>query len=208
MAMGDTNDTDLKGLTFIRAYQRATGKAPPLRAIGNVVGYDSPRSVQMMLKRLAERGLLGYEKGVITISSDINNAAMHTVDVPLVGSVACGLPSLAEQEPEGWVKISTRIAPPGHTTFLLRAKGTSMNAARIPINPGELVLIRQQAHASPGDLVVALINDEATIKEFSRQGQLVVLRPRSTDPEHKPIVVTDDLIIQGVVVAVIPDVLS
>lgn len=83
-----------------------------------------------------------------------------------------------------------------------------MNAARIPINPGELVLVRQQAHATPNDLVVALIDNEATIKEFSRQGRHVVLRPRSTDPEHKPIVVTDDLIIQGVVVAVIPDVFS
>lgn len=162
----------------------------------------------MMLKRLAIRGLLRYEAGEISMSEEASAASPHTVDVPVVGSVACGLPSLAEQDPEGWVRVSTRMAPAGHTFYLLRARGTSMNAARIPINPGELVLVRQQAHANPNDLVVALIDNEATIKEFSRQGQHVVLRPRSTDPEHKPIVVTDDLVIQGVVVDVIPDVLS
>ncbi|MBP6390545.1 MAG: repressor LexA [Flavobacteriales bacterium] len=202
------DELDRKGLTFIRNYYLATKRAPSLRSIGDVVGYQSPRSVQMMLKRLAIRGLLRYEAGEISMSEEASAASPHTVDVPVVGSVACGLPSLAEQDPEGWVRVSTRMAPAGHTFYLLRARGTSMNAARIPINPGELVLVRQQAHANPNDLVVALIDNEATIKEFSRQGQHVVLRPRSTDPEHKPIVVTDDLVIQGVVVDVIPDVLS
>jgi len=202
------DELDRKGLTFIRNYFLATKRAPSLRSIGDVVGYHSPRSVQMMIKRLANRGLLRYEDGVVTLSDEASAAAPHTVSVPVVGSVACGQPSLAEQEPEGWVRLSTRMAPAGHTFYLLRARGTSMNAARIPINPGELVLIRQQAHATTNDLVVALIDNEATIKEFSRQGQHVVLRPRSTDPEHKPIVVTDDLIIQGIVVDVIPDVFN
>jgi repressor LexA len=162
----------------------------------------------MMLKRLSDRGLLVYADGEISLVDDASGATPHTVDVPLIGSVECGLPSLAEQDPEGWVRVSTRIAPTGDNHYLLRARGTSMNAARIPIRPGELVLIRRQAHASPGDLVVALIDNEATIKEFSRQGAHVVLWPRSTDSEHRPIVVTDDLIIQGVVVDTLPDVLN
>jgi len=205
--MGD-EELDRKGLTFVRNYLRATGKAPSLRAIGKVVEYKSPRSVQQMLERLNDRGLLVYKNGEITLSVDAGAATPHTVDVPVIGSVECGLPSLAEQEPDGWVRVSTRIASPGHTYFLLRARGTSMNNAHIPINPGELVLVRQQAHARHSDLVVALIDNEATIKEFSRQGVHVVLRPRSTDPEHKPIVVTDDLVIQGVVVASLPDALN
>lgn len=206
--MEDGRERDLKGLSYIQAYQRATGRAPSLRAIGAAVGYDSPRSVQMMLKRLHERGLLGYVDGEITLTSDMSSAAVNTIQVPLVGSVACGLPSLAEQDPEGWVRVSTRIATAGQSFYLLRARGTSMNAARIPINPGELVLVRQQAHAEVGDLVVALIDNEATIKEFSRQGAHIVLRPRSTDKEHGPILVTEDLVIQGVVVAVLPDVFN
>ncbi len=205
-----SDEQDRRGLTFIRNYIQATGKAPSLRAIGNVVGYNSPRSVQMMLQRLANRELLKYENGEITLVDEASGATPHTVDVPLVGSAACGLPSLAEQDPEGWVRVSTKIAKPGHTHFLLRARGTSMNAARIRINPGDLVLVQQQAHASPGQIVVALVDNEATIKEFDRKGEHVILRPRSNDEvaDHRPIVVTDDLIIQGLVIAALPDALN
>ena len=205
-----SDEQDRKGLTFIRNYLRATGKAPSLRAIGNVVGYNSPRSVQMMLQRLANRGLLKYQEGDISLVDEVSGATPHTVDVPLVGSAACGLPTLAEQDPQGWVRVSTRIAKPGYTHFLLRAKGTSMNAAAIPINPGDLVLVRQQAHANSGDIVVALVDNEATIKVFDRKGEHVILRPRSNDEDagHRPIVVTDDLIIQGLVVAALPDALN
>jgi len=205
-----SDEQDRKGLTFIRNYLRATGKAPSLRAIGNVVGYNSPRSVQMMLQRLANRGLLKYQDGDISLVDEVSGATPHTVDVPLVGSAACGLPTLAEQDPQGWVRVSTRIAKPGYTHFLLRAMGTSMNAAAIPINPGDLVLVRQQAHANSGDIVVALVDNEATIKVFDRKGEHVILRPRSNDEDagHRPIVVTDDLIIQGLVIAALPDALN
>lgn len=205
-----SDEQDRKGLTFIRNYTKATGKAPSLRAIGDAAQYKSPRSVQMMLQRLANKELLKYENGEISIVDEASGATPHTVDVPLVGSVACGLPSLAEQDPEGWVRVSTKIAKPGHTHFLLRARGTSMNAARIPINPGDLVLVQQQAHAIAGDIVVALVDNDATIKVFDRKGEHVVLRPKSNDEAagHKPIVVTDDLIIQGLVIAALPDALN
>ena len=108
------------------------------------------------------------------------------------------------------MRVSTKIAKPGHTHFLLRARGTSMNAAEIPINPGDLVLVRQQAHADPGNIVVALVDNDATIKVFDRKGDHVILRPRSNDAAagHRPIVVTDDLIIQGIVIAALPDALN
>lgn len=127
----------------------------------------------------------------------------RTVEVPLVGSVACGLPSLAEQDPEAMIEVSTKIARPGHTYFLLRAKGKSMNKSGI--NDGDLVLVRQQATAKENDKVVALINDSATIKHFHRQGNVVILRPNSTDKkEQKPIVLSDEFLIQGVVFATFP----
>ena len=72
------------------------------------------------------------------------------------------------------------------------------------INDGDLVLVRQQTTAEEGERVVALINDEATIKHFHKDGELVVLRPNSTDKRHKPIVLSDDFMIQGVVVATLP----
>ncbi len=204
--MDEKIQMELKGLAFIRSHVRHTGRTPSLREIGKAIGYDSPRSVQLMLKRLADRGLLKYKDGVIKVAAKTSDPVEHTVDVPLVGSVACGLPTLAQQDPEAWLSISTRIARPGHKYFMLRAVGDSMDKSGIL--PGDLVLIKQQAIADTGEKVVALINDVATIKHFHRERELVVLKPNSTNPDNKQIVVTEDLVIQGVVVAVIPDILS
>ena len=166
--MNRTEKTDLQGYAFIRNQILHSGVTPSLREIGRVVGYNSPRSVQLMLERLKKRGLLKYSDGVIKLSTRKNDVlGEQTVDVPLVGAVACGSPMLAEQEVEAVISISTRIARPGHTYFLLRASGDSMN--RAGINDGDLVLVRQQAMADEGERVVALINDDATIKRFHRE---------------------------------------
>lgn len=198
--MNRTQKNDLKGYTFIRNYVIHSGVTPSLRTIGKAVGYESPRSVQLMLSRLAKRGLLSYVNGVIKLAANkIKRVSEQTVAVPLVGSIACGLPSLAEQEPEALIQVSTRIAHPGGHYFLLRAIGTSMNKSGI--NDGDLVLVRQQATAEPGEKVVALINDEATVKHFHQGEGVVVLKPNSTDKSHKPIVLSDQFAIQGVVAA-------
>ncbi len=203
--MNKTEKTDFKGYTFIKSQILHTGITPSLREIGREVGYNSPRSVQLMLERLERRGLLSYKNGIVQLS--VESSIMHsekTIDIPLVGSVACGSPSLAEQEIEAIVQISTKIAKPGYQYFLLRAVGTSMNLSGI--NHGDLVLVRQQQTANENDRVVALINDDATIKHihYDRENGIIVLRPNSTDQKHKPIVVTEDLILQGVVAAVLP----
>src|SRR5206468_2058202 len=104
----------------------------------------------------------------------------RTVDVPLVGSVACGTPLLAVENFEAHVAVSKSLARPGSKYFLLRAKGDSMD--RAGIEDGDLVLVRQQSHAENGDGVVALIDDDATIKAFHREKGVVVLRPRSNNP--------------------------
>ncbi len=72
------------------------------------------------------------------------------------------------------------------------------------INDGDLVLVRQQPIADEGEKVVALLNDDATIKHLHREEDVIVLRPNSTDRSHQPIVLSDDFIIQGVVAAVLP----
>jgi repressor LexA len=86
--------------------------------------------------------------------------------------------------------------------FLLRAKGNSMN--EVGITDGDLVLVKQQPTADNGDFVVALIDDDATIKEFRKNNDAIVLKPRSTEQKHQPIILTRDFIIQGIVVATIP----
>ncbi len=201
--MTRTNKQDLKGYSFIRSSIVHTGITPSLREVGKAIGYDSPRSVQLMLERLKKRGLVSYSQGVIKLCANRGfSTSERTVEVPVVGSVACGLPSLAEQDPEAMVELSTKIAPPGHTYFLLRARGTSMNKSGI--KDSDLVLVRQQSTAEENEKVVALINDDATIKHFHHEDDVVVLRPNSTDLTHKPIVLSDEFMIQGVVVAILP----
>jgi repressor LexA len=74
------------------------------------------------------------------------------------------------------------------------------------IQDGGLVLVRQQSTADPGQIVVALIDDEATIKEFRRTGGAVTLLPHSDNPRHKPIILTGDFAVQGVVITALPDI--
>jgi repressor LexA len=100
------------------------------------------------------------------------------------------------------VPVSTHLAQPGQKHFLLRASGDSMNKAGI--EDGALVLVRQQGTAEDGQLVVALIDDEATIKELRRSRDAAVLMPRSSNKKHKPIVLRRDFQVQGVVVATLP----
>jgi len=73
------------------------------------------------------------------------------------------------------------------------------------INSGDLLLVRQQNAAENGEKVVALINDEATVKILEKTDGAIILRPRSSNKEHKPIVLTDNFMIQGVVVAILPE---
>src|SRR5437764_3966850 len=129
--MNRTDKKDLQGYAFIRDQIIHSGVTPSLRVIGNAVGYGSPRSVQLMLERLKKRQLLSYKEGVIRLSSRTPIMGEQTIEIPLVGSVACGLPSLAEQSPEALIQVSTKIARPGHSYFLLRAKGASMNKSGI-----------------------------------------------------------------------------
>jgi len=124
--------------------------------------------------------------------------------VPLVGTISCGIPVLAEENVEAIIPVSIKLARPPEKYFLLRAKGDSMNQAGI--NDGELLLIRHQTTARNGDIVAALIDGEATVKEFHAAGEIVVLKPHSKNKKHQPIVLTKDFQIQGVVVTAIPKV--
>jgi repressor LexA len=110
---------------------------------------------------------------------------------------------LAHENVQGTFPVSTSLARPRQTYFLLRAVGDSMT--EVGIEDGSLVLVRQQPTADAGDVVVALVDDEATIKELRRSADAVVLMPRSKNKAHKPIVLRRDFQVQGVVVATLPD---
>lgn len=198
------SETDKKAYAFIRNRIIHTGEAPTLREINAVTKKSSPRSASLLIQRLIGAGLLKKAGRSYRLADRARSLeqSIATIEVPLVGSVACGVPILAVENIEARIPVSTALARKGANHFLLRAKGNSMNEAGI--NDGDIVLVRQQNSAENGDRVVVLINDEATIKSFERTADAVILRPRSTQRQHKPIVVTEDFEIQGVVVAVLP----
>jgi len=200
---------EIETLREIRSALRNLGKFPSVRELMVVLGYKSPRSVSVLLKKLEEKGFLQRDfRGNLQIVEEpkIFKNNVETIDIPIVGSAQCGALTFAEQNVEGFVRISTILAPRSKQHFLLRAVGDSMNEAGI--QPGDLVLVRVQNFAENGDRVVALVDDEATIKEFQRRGDIVVLQPRSTNPEHQPIIVSENLQIQGVVVTSIPTIVN
>lgn len=208
MLMGNQSlsDKEIEAIRHIRNSLMHVGRTPSVRELMASLGYRSPRSAALIIKRLIDKEILrpkpnGTFQLIKNLEDDITRA--QTVDVPLVGTVACGTPILAEENIEAMIPVSTKLASPPHRYFLLKAEGDSMNENGI--NDGNLILVRQQITAENGDVVAALIDDEATIKEFHISGETIVLKPRSTNPEHKPILLTRDFQIQGVVVTTVPN---
>jgi repressor LexA len=200
----DLSDTEKKAFNLIRNKLIHEGRKPTLREINEVTNGKSPRSASIVIERLIKKGFLkrvGVNLRLIE-SASVNPTSIETVDVPLVGTVTCGLPILAIENIETTIPVSTNLARRGSKYFLLRASGNSMNEAGI--NNGNILLIRQQNTANKGDKVVVLINDEATVKIFDRTESAVILRPKSSDTSFKPIIITDNFHIQGVVIAVLP----
>jgi repressor LexA len=195
-----------KALTFIRNRIVHGGSPPSVRELAGELGFSSPRSAADVIDRLIELKYL-RRRGDRSLQllrmpeEAIDREA--TVDVPLVGTAPCGAPLLALENIEAMIPVSTTLARPSQRYFLLRAVGDSMNEAGII--DGALVLVRQQATAESGDVVVALVDDEATIKELRCSSDAVVLTPRSSNKTHKPIVLRRDFQVQGVVVAALPD---
>lgn len=196
-----------QAMRYIRNCIVHSGKSPSVRDVMKALGYKSSYSALLVIDSLIELGYLKKrEDKSIQLIKDIKENKHHaqTVNVPLVGTVACGSPILAEENIEGYVPVSTRIAKPGNKYFFLRAEGDSMNNAGI--DDGDLLLIKQQFTADENDKVVALIDDGATVKKFYRTDDMVVLKPSSTNKDHQPIFLTNDFQIQGVVIKVIKDI--
>ncbi len=158
----------------------------------------------LLLEELEEKSFLEKKKdGGYRLLKDLEESNVaRTVTVPLVGIVPCGAPLLAEENIEAWIPVSISLARPGGKYFLLQAQGDSMNEAGI--DDGDLILVKQQPTAENGQKVVALIDDEATVKEFQKKGDVVALLPRSSNPKHKPIILEYEFQVQGIVIAAIP----
>jgi repressor LexA len=183
------------------------GLPPTIEELRKKLGVGSTRTVLRYLRWLEDEGDIerwSGARGVRALRSD--TSSVQTRAVPVVGQAPAGPLMLAEQNIDGWVQMPKTFARPGSEYFLLRVRGNSMNKAKVigeKIEDGDLLLIRQQATANDGDIVVALIDGEATIKRFAKGSGYYVLKPDSTDAKHRPIVVERDFQLQGMVVRVL-----
>lgn len=204
MAELELSSKERQALRFIRNSLVHKGKSPSVRELQAELGYNSPRSAALILESLIRRKCIERRSDwQIRLMRDLVEEKSHarTVLIPLVGTAPCGTPLVAEENIEAMIPISISLAKPGHRYFLLRARGNSMDQASI--NDGDLVLVRHQPTADNGKIVVALIDDEATIKEIYRTSTAVLLKPRSSSTEHRAIIVNRDFRIQGIVITTI-----
>jgi len=123
-----------------------------------------------------------------------------TVVVPVVGQVAAGAPILAQENYDGAIHVDASMVPAGSTVFALTIQGNSMIGDGIL--DGDTVFVKQQATARKGEIVIAMVDDEATCKRFYNEGDHVRLQP--SNPDMEPIIVAADqpLVLLGVVVGV------
>jgi repressor LexA len=184
------------------------GIPPSVEELRTLLRVGSKGTVLRYLEWLEEMGDIERVPGTARGLKSLGTGArgVETRVVPIVGVAPAGPLMLAEDNLEGWVQVPKKMAPARSRYFLLRVRGNSMNEAQVAgekIEDGDLVLVRQQATADDGEIVVALIDDEATIKRLIRKPSYFVLKPDSTDSGHRPIIVERDFRVQGVVVRVL-----
>ncbi|MDI6693049.1 MAG: transcriptional repressor LexA [Anaerosomatales bacterium] len=187
-------------LDFIRSEIHRRGYPPSVREIGEAVGLSSSSTVHAHLSALEKHGYIRRDPTkpraleVLDFRDTERGVDPRTVTaVPLVGSVAAGQPILAAENIEATLPLPAEFA--GESTFILRVRGDSMIEAGIL--DGDFVVVRQQATADNGDIVVALIEDEATVKRFYREADRIRLQPENSAME--PIYVRDARILGKVV---------
>ncbi len=184
-------------LDYINEFTLKQGYPPSVREICNEVGLRSPSTVHCHLKRLRELGYLQRDDGR-TRSLSVRGGAAMTPRVPILGRVTAGMPALAIEQVEGYIPYENACA--GEQHFALRISGESMIGAGIM--DGDIIIVRRQQIARNGQIVVALIEDEATCKRLILQQGEVWLMPEN---EAYPPINGENCSILGVVTAVYRD---
>lgn len=175
---------------FIRKYSAKYGYPPTVRDIGKAVGLASSSTVHAHLANLEKIGLLRRDPSKPRAIELLDRAVGSAVDsmrsmvraegLPLVGSVAAGQPVLAEENIEEYIPVP-EAAGGGEGEYLLRVRGDSMK--NVGILEGDFVVVRPQETAQQGDIVVALLGEEATVKRYYRETDHIRLQPENETME-------------------------
>lgn len=187
-------------LAYIESVIRTRGYAPSVREIAEAVGLRSTSTVHGHLTRLEKKGLLHRDAmkpramGLTSDSAEPDEALSDVRCVPVVGRVAAGSPILAEENTEAVLPLPSELVGDGEH-FILRVRGESMINAGI-LND-DYIVVRKQPEARNGDIVVALVDDEATVKRFFKENGHFRLQPENDAME--PIIVPEVTVLGKVV---------
>jgi repressor LexA len=198
----DLTDRQRQVLDYIKAEVRLKGFPPTVRDIGQAVGLSSSSTVHAHLAALEHKGLIRRDPTkpraleVLERDAGASDPRGDLVDLPVVGAVAAGSPILAAENVESVMSLPTEVVR-DDATFVLRVKGDSMVDAGIL--DGDFVVVREQPDAVNGDIVVALLGEEATVKRFFREPDRVRLQPENAAMEP---IYTRDVAVVGKVTAV------
>ena len=193
----DLTDRQQQVFSFVVTYLDAHGYPPTIREMQEGLGIGSLRGVTIHLDALHKKGFIERLSGkgggprtsrgirvLARVASRQQDTAEGIVRLPLIGTIAAGLPLLATQNIEDIVPVPTSLVRGGgEDCFLLRVQGESMTGAHIM--PGDLVIIQPRQTAENGDIVAARIGEEATVKTFHRHGNRIELLPQN--PNYAPI---------------------
>ncbi|MGI6226710.1 MAG: transcriptional repressor LexA [Peptococcales bacterium] len=172
----------LEILNFIKSEIRTKGYPPSVREIGEAVGLSSSSTVHGHLAQLEKKGFIRRDPTkpraieIVDANSDTLKISKKIINIPIVGQVAAGNPILAEENIEDFFPLPWDLVR-SELVFMLRVKGDSMINAGI--FDGDLVLVRQQRTARNGEIVVALIENEATVKRFFLEKDCIRLQPEN-----------------------------
>lgn len=190
MASGRITAKQEEILNYIKNEILERGFPPAVREICQAVNLKSTSSVHSHLESLEKNGYIRRDptkpRAIEILDDSFNMVRREMVNVPIVGTVAAGQPILAQQNIDSYFPIPSEYMP-NEQSFILRVKGESMINAGIM--DGDCVLVKQQSAADNGDMVVALVEDSATVKTFYKENGYIRLQPENDTME--PIIVDD-----------------
>jgi len=189
-------------LEFIRRFTRDEGLPPTRAEINHYFGFASPNAAQSHLRALEKKGAIrinpGLARGIVPADDDPELGT----GIPLIGRVAAGSPILAIENLEKRVLLDASLFRPV-PDYLLRVRGESM--IDVGIHDGDLLAVHRTREALTGQIVVARLNDEVTVKRFRRRGRGILLEAANSEFENIPVTRDDDFALEGRAVGVIRD---
>ena len=198
MSYGKISDKQREILEYIKAEILNKGYPPAVREICEAVKLKSTSSVHAHLETLEKNGYIRRDptkpRAIEIVDENFNLTRREMVNVPIVGKVAAGEPILAVEDIENYFPIPAEFMP-NEQTFILQVQGESMVNAGIL--DGDYILVEQQTTANDGDMVVALVDDSATVKTFYKENGYYRLQPENDFME--PIIVSDVMIMGKVI---------